>query len=258
MGSIKELLFEMQEEQRDEWIAENYPDAEEGTPEWDAAAQEYSWFQDWMDEAAEQQCFEASLTSIPDRLQDAKAELDELESLMQFNQPGIVERMAYVHCVSVLDSFLMYSARALLSHPPHLHRFLQHASSFVRKDEKRDLLNRKWIEQEPEVDTPEQAYVWRAQALVAKMTFQNHKTISRYFSTMLTTPHEWPLQEIEGLIKIRNALVHRNGVNESLEPIYISQGSVQIAISTVRNFISVAAETLLQEDALYRMNDGIF
>lgn len=48
MGSMKELLFEMQEERRDEWIAENYPDAEEGTPEWDAAAQEYSWFQDWM------------------------------------------------------------------------------------------------------------------------------------------------------------------------------------------------------------------
>lgn len=117
MGSMKELLFEMQEERRDEWIAENYPDAEEGTPEWDAAAQEYSWFQDWMEEAAEQQYFEASLASIPDRLQDAKAELDELESLMQFNQPGIVERMAYVHCVSVLDSFLMYSARALLSHP---------------------------------------------------------------------------------------------------------------------------------------------
>ena len=94
MGSMKELLFEMQEERRDEWIAENYPDTEEGTPEWDAAAQEYSWFQDWMEEAAEQQYFEASLASIPDRLQDAKAELDELESLMQFNQPRIVERMA--------------------------------------------------------------------------------------------------------------------------------------------------------------------
>ena len=33
------------------------PGAEEGTPEWDAAAQEYSWFQDWMEEAAEQQYF---------------------------------------------------------------------------------------------------------------------------------------------------------------------------------------------------------
>ncbi|PNM36679.1 hypothetical protein AL478_001095 [Klebsiella pneumoniae] len=151
MGSMKELLFEMQEERRDEWIAENYPDAEEGTPEWDAAAQEYSWFQDWMEEAAEQQYFEASLASIPDRLQDAKAELDELESLMQFNQPRIVERMAYVHCVSVLDSFLMYSARALLSHPPHLQKFLHEADSLVpNKEDRRKLLASKWVEQEPD------------------------------------------------------------------------------------------------------------
>ncbi|HIE9287925.1 TPA: hypothetical protein ACXP8P_000305 [Klebsiella variicola subsp. variicola] len=42
MGSIKELLFDIQEEWRDEWISINYPEAEEGTPEWDAAAQEYS------------------------------------------------------------------------------------------------------------------------------------------------------------------------------------------------------------------------
>ncbi|ECU4904838.1 hypothetical protein FVR98_19900 [Salmonella enterica] len=60
------------------------------------------------------------------------------------------------------------------------------------------------------------------------------------------------------LIKIRNALVHRNGVTESLEPVYISSGSVQNAICTVRAFITVAAETLLQEDALYRTDDGIF
>lgn len=259
MGSMKELLFEMQEEQRDEWIAENYPDAEEGTPEWDAAAQEYSWFQDWMDEAAEQQCFEASLASIPDRLQDAKAELDELESLLQFNQPKIVERMAYVHCVSVPDSFLMYSARALLNHPPHLRIFLQAADSLIaNKEDRRKLRASKWVEQEPDTVTPEKVYTWRAPSLVAKKTFQSHKVIGLYFSTMLTTPHEWPLQELEGVIKVRNALVHRNGVTKSLEPIYISQGSVQIAISTVRNFISVAAETLLQEDALYRMNDGIF
>lgn len=182
MGSMKELLFEMQEERRDEWIAENYPDAEEGTPEWDAAAQEYSWFQGWMEEAAEQQYFEASLASIPDRLQDAKAELDELESLMQFNQPRIVERMAYVHCVSVLDSFLMYSARALLSHPPHLQKFLHEADSLVpNKEDRRKLLASKWVEQEPDKDTPEKVYTWRAQSLVAKKTFQSHKVISRYF-----------------------------------------------------------------------------
>lgn len=259
MGKMKELLFEMQEERADEWIAENYPDAEEGTPEWDAAAQEYRWFQDWMEEAAEQQYFEASLASIPDRLQDAKDELFELENLMQFNQPRIVERMAYVHCVSVLDSFLMYSARALLNHPPHLRIFLQAADSLVpNKEDRRKLLASKWVEQEPDKDTPEKVYTWRAQSLVAKKTFQSHKVIGRYFSTMLTTPHEWPLQVLERVIKVRNALVHRNGVTESLEPVYISSGSVQNAICTVRAFITVAAETLLQEDALYRTDDGIF
>ncbi|HDW8678015.1 TPA: hypothetical protein RNA60_004394 [Escherichia coli] len=194
MGKMKELLFEIQEERTDEWIAENYTDAEEGTPEWDVAAQEYSWFQDWMEEAAEQQYFEASLASIPDRLQDAKDELFELENLMQFNQPGIVERMAYVHCVSVLDSFLMYSARALLNHPPHLQRFLQVADSLIaNKEDRRKLRASKWVEQEPDTATPEKVYTWRAQSLVAKKTFQSHKVIDRYFSTMLATPHEWPL-----------------------------------------------------------------
>ncbi|EAZ0036252.1 hypothetical protein CKQ30_24220, partial [Salmonella enterica subsp. enterica serovar Infantis] len=116
----------------------------------------------------------------------------------------------------------------------------------------------KWVEQEPDKDTPEKVYTWRAQSLVAKKTFQSHKVIGWYFSRMLTTPHEWPLEEIKGVIKIRNALVHRNGVTESLEPVYISSGSVQNAICTVRAFITVAAETLLQEDALYRTDDGIF
>lgn len=211
-----------------------------------------------MEDAAEQQYFEASLASIPDRLQDAKDELCELDNLMRFNQPRIVERMAYAHCVSVMDSFLMYSARALLSHPPHLRRFLQHAGSLVRKDDKKALLDPKWSEQEPEVNTPEHIFMWRAQALVAKKTFQSHKAINLYFSKMLTTKHEWPLQEIEGLIKVRNALVHRNGVSESLEPVYISSDSVQNAIHTIRAFIAAAAETLLQEDALYRADDGIF
>ncbi|EID64855.1 hypothetical protein ECW26_46360 [Escherichia coli W26] len=39
---------------------------------------------------------------------------------------------------------------------------------------------------------------------------------------------------------------------------YISSGSVQNAICTVRAFITAAAETLLQEDALYRTDDGTF
>ncbi|MDC9050929.1 hypothetical protein PSJ90_00960 [Escherichia coli] len=86
MGSIKELLFDIQEEWRHEWISINYPEAEEETLEWDAAAQEYSWFRDWMEEAAEQQHFEASLNCIPERLQEALDELHELQGLLETEQ----------------------------------------------------------------------------------------------------------------------------------------------------------------------------
>lgn len=258
MGSMKELVFDMQEERANEWIAENYPDAEEGTPEWDAAVQEYSWFLDWMEEAAEQQYFEASLASIPDRLQDAKDELRELEELLQMGMPGIVLRMIFVHTVTILDSFLMYSARALLGHPPHLQRFLQNAETLVRKDDKKALLNPKWIEQEPEVDTPEQAYVWRAQALVAKMTFQSHKAISRYFSVMLVAPHDWAAEQLRVVIDTRNDLVHRNGITPNHEQVHIWADRVKDTIQIVSDFIETAAATLLQEDARYRTDDDTF
>ena len=120
MGSTKEWLCEVQEERAHEWVITNYPEAEEGTPEWDHALQEYGWFQDWMEEAAEQQDFEASLERIPDRLREALDELRELEGLIINDQPNITLRMAFAHTVTVLDSFLMYSARALLNHLPHL------------------------------------------------------------------------------------------------------------------------------------------
>lgn len=95
---------------------------------------------------------------------------------MQFNQPGIVERMAYVHCVSVLDSFLMYSARALLNHPPHLQRFLQVADSLIaNKEDRRKLRASKWVEQEPDTATPEKVYTGELSLLWRRKRFRATK-----------------------------------------------------------------------------------
>ncbi len=259
MGSTKEWLCEVQADRAHEWIITNHPEAEEGTPEWDHALQEYGWFQDWMEEAAEQQEFEASLERIPDRLQEAVGELQELEDLLVDDQPDIVLRMAFVHTVTVLDSFLMYSARALLNHPPHLQLFLQNADSLIRnKDDRKTLRDPWWREQEPEVKTPDKAYIWRAQALVSKMTFQNPKIIARYFSTMLVTPHDWRTGQLEDVINTRNDLVHRNGITLNHEPVVIWPDRVKEAIQLVSDFIENAAATLLQEDAHYRTDDDIF
>ncbi|EKF67068.1 hypothetical protein B194_5362 [Serratia plymuthica A30] len=259
MSRTKDYFMEIQEQRRDEWIAANCPDAEEDSEEWYDAAQEYGWYQDWMEEAAEQQYFEASLASIPDRLENAKDELQELEQLLQIAQPGIVLRMAFVQVVTVMDSFLMYSARALLNHEPHLNRFMQQATLLVaHKGQIRMLLDPKWSEQEPNVDTPVDVYRWRAQALVGKMTFQNHKSIRRYFTTMLTTPYDWPLDDLEVVIRTRNDLVHRNGVTASHEPVHIWPDRVRDAIRRVTSLIEAAAVTLLQEDSRFRTDDVVF
>ncbi|EML8490110.1 hypothetical protein WAB73_003342 [Salmonella enterica subsp. enterica] len=259
MSSIKDHLFDMQEERRDEWIEMNYPEAEEGTPEWDAAAQEYNWFRDWMEEAAEQHYFEASLASIPDRLNEAKEVLCELERFLETEQPDIVLRMIFAHSVTVLDSFLMYSARALLNHPPHMRSFLDKANLLVRnKDERNNLLSSKWIEKEPESDTPEYIYIRRAQALVTRMPFQNHKAITRYFTNMLFTPYEWATEQLQVVIDTRNDLVHRNGVTPDHEQVYLWPERVKDTIRLVSSFIETAATTLLQEDAHFRSEDDTF
>jgi hypothetical protein len=259
MSMTKDYFIEMEEQRRDAWIATNFPEAEEDSEEWDSAAQEFGWFQDWMEAAAEQQYFEASLASIPARQAEALKGLRELEELLESRQPNIVLCMTYIQTVSLLDSFLMYSARGLLNHESHLKIFMQQASSLVRNKEQRlKLLDPKWSEQEPEVNTPVNAYIWRAQALVAEMTFQKPRAIRRYFTTMLTTPHDWPLDDLEVVIRTRNDLVHRNGVSVNHEPIHIWPDKVLDAIRRVRALIEAAAGTLLQEDARFRSDDVEF
>lgn len=129
MGSMKELMFEMQQEKADEWIEENYPDAEEGTPEWEIAAQNYGWMLDDLAEQAEWQWFQDSLNDLDDRYIHAVHELDELKELVNSAQAGIVFRMAYAHTVTVMEAFMMYSARALLNDLAHLDRFYKHFAS---------------------------------------------------------------------------------------------------------------------------------
>lgn len=59
--------------------------------------------------------------------------------------------MVFAHTATVLDSFLMYSARALLNHYPHLKLFLNKADKIVRNNlDRTNLLAAKWIEEYPD------------------------------------------------------------------------------------------------------------
>lgn len=246
MGNMKEQLFELQEQHAQDVFSGRHTDAEE---EWNAEVEESRWFQEWLQDVAEQEAFERSLASIPARLRDARAELVALSDLIRTGQPGIVLRMALVHAVTVLDSFLMYSARALLIHPGKLEAYLQNATQLVRnKDDRKALLRPKWVEQEPGVDTPPNVYRWRAEALVAKVTFQTETVIRAHFDVLLDAPVDWPLALLAPVVTIRNDLVHRNGVTVRDEPVSVWPGLVEHAITSIGQIVEAAGTTLVQEE----------
>lgn len=250
MGSMKELLFEMQEERANEWIAENYPDAEEGTPEWEMAAQNYSWMMDDLADQAKLKWFQDSLNDLDDRYTHAVRELDELKELVTSASSGIVFRMAYAHTVTVMEAFLMYSARALLNDAEHLDRFYSRVAPTFQK--KIDQCNAVILRdtQHPTEEFPLDETVLKcrtAQLFVSQQTFHNLGHLNEYFSRVLKSPYEWPLAPLKYIIETRQDLVHRNGVSKHDEQISIGSWHLENAISDVRVFIDAVALTLRRE-----------
>jgi len=252
MGSMKELMFEMQQEKADEWIEENYPDAEEGTPEWEIAAQDYGWMLDDLAEQAEWQWFQDSLNDLDDRYIHAVHELDELKELVNSAQAGIVFRMAYAHTVTVMEAFMMYSARALLNDLAHLDRFYKHfasntkVNSALRKCAQAVLEN---TQKHPDGFPPDDTLQRRrtAQLYVSQQTFHNLDNLKNYFSSVLEVPYEWPFAPLKYIVDTRQDLVHRNGVSKHDEQVRIGSWHLTNAISDVRAFVDAVALTLRRE-----------
>lgn len=249
-----------------EWIAIKYPDIEEGSEAWDRAAQEYY---DWCEfdiEVTTLLMFEASLENVGDRYENALWELDELQALLAVPQPSIVSRLAYVHCVTVMEAFLMYAARAMLNLPSHLARFHERKARFILNEKKRNALDKshKKDKERPADPTPSvSAYVARpptrtrdymgtVRDTVVAMTFHNVGHIERYFSAMLTTPPDWPLDEtFKAIIETRQDLVHRNGITKEERPVVIHPRDLELALCTMRRFIMLAHADFQVEIALH-------
>lgn len=253
MGSMKELLFEMEEERANEWIAEHYPDVEEETVEWEMAEQDYSLMLDDLAEQAEWQWFQDSLYDLDDRYIHAVRELDELKELVNSAQAGIVFRMAYAHTVTVMEAFMMYSARALLNDLAHLDRFYKHfassntqVSGALRKCAQAVLKN---TQKHPDGSPPDETIQRRrtAQLYVSQQTFHNLDNLKSYFSSVLEVPCEWPFTPLKHIVDTRQDLVHRNGVSKHDEQVHIGSWHLTDAISNVRTFVDEVALSLRRE-----------
>lgn len=249
MSSTKDWLCNVQEERCDEWIAEHYPDAEEGTSEWEMAAQNHSWMLDDLAEQAEWQWFQDSLNDLDDRYIHAVRELDELKELVTSAHAGIVFRMAYVHTITVMEAFLMYSARALLNDAEHLERFyFRIAPVFQKKINqcRSEVLYNAQLRAEASID---EANLKRhtAQLFVSQQTFHNLDNLQKYFSSVLSLPYDWAFVPLKHVVETRHDLVHRNGVSKHGEQIHIGSWNLEHAIRDVREFVDAVALTLRRE-----------
>lgn len=256
MGSAKELMWELQQERFEAWAAEKYPEVEPDTPEWETIGQIYSDWQDFLsDEAYEdyqREKLSASLNSVDARCQHAFTELKTLQELSLEFQPDIVLRMAWVHAVSVMEACLMYCARALLNHDPHLRRFRSNQHTLrLRKNQAR------LLDDCCRSEAPADAYRQAVQAIVSRMTFHNVELINRYFGAVLGQPHEWPMGRLRHIVETRHDLVHRNGISEYDTETVVGRYQLEGAIRDITLFLEAFHITMQAETAAYRKEENV-
>ncbi|NIC29268.1 hypothetical protein [Serratia plymuthica] len=181
-------------------------------------------------------------------------------------QRDIVSRLAYVHCVTVIEAFLMYAARAMLSLPPYLARFHERKERFIHSEKKRNALDKTHKKDRERLANPTPSvsayvtlpptrtgdYMDTVRNTVGAMTFHNVGHIERYFSAMLSTPPDWPLDEtFKAIIETRQDLVHRNGITKEERQVVINTHDLELALCTMRRFITLANADFQAEAARY-------
>lgn len=247
MSTTKDYMMTLEEERLAAWMAEQYPNLEPDSAEWEQAALLHHWEQNARAEQAqwdhEHDLFAASLNNVHQRYLHAIQELRKLYTLLDNPQPEIVYRMAFVHAVTIMEAYLMYCARALLEHDLPLRRFFdEYFVPFAKVKNK---------EKQAARDMGPSQFRPAAQHYVASMTFHNVKTIEHYFGAVLHVPPVWPLTPLNLITQWRNDLVHRNGVDEHDAPLDISPHQLQNALQKVYELIEAADISMQQEIDLF-------
>ncbi|ATZ93061.1 HEPN domain-containing protein [Dickeya fangzhongdai] len=248
MSTTKDDMMTLEEARLAAWMAEQYPDLEPDSAEWEQAAQLHFWEQDARAAQAqwdhEHDLFVVSLDDVQQRYRHAMQELRKLYALLDDPQPEIVYRMAVVHAVTVMEAYLMYCARALLEHDWPLRRFFdEYFVPFANVDKK-----------EKQAAREMSLSLFRSVArkyVASSMTFHNVKTIKRYFGAVLHIPPVWPIEPLGIIADWRNDLVHRNGVDKQDVPLDISPHQLQNALQKVCALIEAADIAMQQEIDLF-------
>jgi len=241
MSSIKKYLFEVQSKRADEWIRSHLEnkDADEDSEEYQFLAEEYSNYMDYLDEKAKLDIEIAWLKQNDSSLLH-KYLLDQLKSIENITKENLkndnlyiapqsrhlITKMAYAYTITLLESFLGDTIKTLVTDDTKLLMNLIEKSDEFSK-EKYTL-----------------AYFSKFECSIERIALNKlsnvlyHKLneVIKLFENTLNKKININLTEINKIINTRHDIIHRNGVSQSGDILYITIEQLENAINVVKEF----------------------
>lgn len=237
MSSIKEYLFDKQEEQAEEWIRERLSD-QDLTPEseqWQDLMLEYSAYQDhlndeyewiseikWLKENGSVDIYHNFTTELGTVKKLAQKSLSEP---MPLNE-NLVIKMSYSYSLTLLEAFLGDTLKALMSENSV---YLNNA--ITRIDQLKSA--RYSLSDLTKFGTDLTALAIRS---VSEMLFHKIDKVIGVYEKTLGCKINLDISKIQSIVEIRHDIVHRNGYTKENEVIDILPHDLYEAISDIKIF----------------------
>lgn len=214
MSSIKNHLFEIQEQQADEWIRERLSNdsLDEESEEYLQLAEEYSEYQEHLREDAEWQAelkwLKENGSSIIHKL--FVSQLDALKIMADNNfnnrqnmafilHTNIVVKMSYAYAVTLLESFLGDTLKSLISQDE---LFLKNALCKFK------VLKNVKLTDLAETNLNVKSLVLKS---VNDVLYHNIPNVVEMYEQVLGTKLDIDISKVVKVTKLRHDIVHRNG-----------------------------------------------
>ncbi len=243
MSSIKDHLFDVQEEQADQWIRERLSDDTlvEESDEWQELAQEYSDHQEFLWDEAE---WEAELKWLKENGSSNihnifVTELDALKIMVESNlkdssklafmlHSNMIIKMSYAYAVTLLESFLGDTLKALITERSD---FLNNAIKNVEEVKKAKYSI-------AELATTDLDISSLALKNISEILFHNIPKVKKVYEQVIGQKLGVDISAVSTITSLRHDIVHRNGYTKDKKSINLTAQNFYQAIDDIKAFTS--------------------
>ncbi|MDD2776301.1 MAG: hypothetical protein PHU06_10120 [Gallionella sp.] len=243
MSSIKDYLFDLQNERADEWIRQRLQneDSDEHSDEWNVLAQEYHDYQEHLFEEAEHQAElkwlrENGSSQIHKFFMDELAALEGITQRNLENRGGmlfmpnsqLITKMAFAYSVTLLEAFLGDTLKSLITEND---KFLENAIANVDEVKKAKYS----LSDLQGSGTDVKSLTVRK---ISEILFHNIPKVKVVYEQVLGKSLSIDISKVNKISEIRHHVVHRNGRTLDGEHIVVTAEDLYNAILCIKEFSS--------------------